>query len=182
MSVPVGLDRSRAISRLHSPSTCAHCPAQRWLSGFFFFFKQKTAYEIALNILLASLTIIFMLAVISLQPMAFYSKAPQSLVILVALLVALIPTTIGALLSAIGIAGMDRLVQRNVLAVSGRAVEAAGDVNTLLLDKTGTITIRNRQAHEVLPGPGGTAAELPGAGPPSSPAGYPPEGRPNRGL
>src|SRR5947209_3631147 len=113
--------------------------------------RQKTPNEIALNILLASLTIIFMLAVISLQPMAFYSKAPQSLVILVALLVALIPTTIGALLSAIGIAGMDRLVQRNVLAVSGRAVEAAGDVNTLLLDKTGTITIGNRQASEFLP-------------------------------
>src|SRR5207249_2092164 len=113
--------------------------------------RQKTPNEIALNILLASLTIIFMLAVITLQPMAYYSKAPQSLVILVALLVALIPTTIGALLSAIGIAGMDRLVQRNVLAVSGRAVEAAGDVNTLLLDKTGTITIGNRQASEFLP-------------------------------
>ena len=113
--------------------------------------RQKTPNEIALNILLASLTIIFMLAVITLQPMAFYSKAPQSLVILVALLVALIPTTIGALLSAIGIAGMDRLVQRNVLAMSGRAVEAAGDVNTLLLDKTGTITIGNRQATEFLP-------------------------------
>ena len=92
-----------------------------------------------------------MLAVITLQPMAFYSKAPQTLVVLVALLVALIPTTIGALLSAIGIAGMDRLVQRNVLAMSGRAVEAAGDVNTLLLDKTGTITIGNRQATEFLP-------------------------------
>src|SRR5256712_8871430 len=92
--------------------------------------RQKTPNELALNILLAALTIIFMLAVVTLQPMAFYSKAPQSLVILVALLVALIPTTIGALLSAIGIAGMDRLVQRNVLAVSGRAGEAAGDVNT----------------------------------------------------
>ena len=122
--------------------------------------RQKTPNEIALNILLASLTIIFMLAVITLQPMAFYSKAPQSLVVLVALLVALIPTTIGALLSAIGIAGMDRLVQRNVLAVSGRAVEAAGDVNTLLLDKTGTITIGNRQATEFLPVEGVTAAEL----------------------
>jgi len=108
--------------------------------------RQKTPNEIALNILLAALTIIFMLAVVTLQPMSFYSKAPQSLVILVALLVALIPTTIGALLSAIGIAGMDRLVQRNVLAMSGRAVEAAGDVNTLLLDKTGTITIGNRHA------------------------------------
>ena len=113
--------------------------------------RQKTPNELALNILLASLTVIFMLAVITLQPMAFYSKAPQSLVVLVALLVALIPTTIGALLSAIGIAGMDRLVQRNVLALSGRAVEAAGDVNTLLLDKTGTITIGNRQASEFLP-------------------------------
>src|ERR1700722_19095626 len=113
--------------------------------------RQKTPNEIALNILLASLTLIFVLAVVTLQPMAFYSKSPQNLVILVALIVALIPTTIGALLSAIGIAGMDRLVQRNVLAVSGRAVEAAGDVNTLLLDKTGTITIGNRQATEFLP-------------------------------
>jgi len=139
--------------------------------------RQKTPNEIALNILLASLTIIFMLAVISLQPMAFYSKAPQSLVILVALLVALIPTTIGALLSAIGIAGMDRLVQRNVLAVSGRAVEAAGDVNTLLLDKTGTITIGNRQASEFLPVHGVTAAELADAAQLSSLADYTPEGR-----
>ena len=122
--------------------------------------RQKTPNEIALNILLASLTIIFMLAVITLQPMAFYSKAPQSLVVLVALLVALIPTTIGALLSAIGIAGMDRLVQRNVLAMSGRAVEAAGDVNTLLLDKTGTITLGNRQATEFLPVNGVSAEEL----------------------
>jgi potassium-transporting ATPase ATP-binding subunit len=139
--------------------------------------RQKTPNEIALNILLASLTIIFMLAVISLQPMAYYSKAPQSLVILVALLVALIPTTIGALLSAIGIAGMDRLVQRNVLAVSGRAVEAAGDVNTLLLDKTGTITIGNRQATEFLPVRGVTAAELADAAQLSSLADYTPEGR-----
>src|SRR5690242_19617672 len=139
--------------------------------------RQKTPNEIALNILLASLTIIFMLAVISLQPMAFYSKAPQTLVILVALLVALIPTTIGALLSAIGIAGMDRLVQRNVLAVSGRAVEAAGDVNTLLLDKTGTITIGNRQASEFLPVGGVTAADLADAAELSSMADYTPEGR-----
>ena len=139
--------------------------------------RQKTPNEIALNILLASLTIIFMLAVISLQPMAFYSKAPQTLVILVALLVALIPTTIGALLSAIGIAGMDRLVQRNVLAMSGRAVEAAGDVNTLLLDKTGTITIGNRQATEFLPVGGATAAELADAAQLSSMADYTPEGR-----
>ena len=139
--------------------------------------RQKTPNEIALNILLASLTIIFMLAVISLQPMAFYSHAPQSLVILVALLVALIPTTIGALLSAIGIAGIDRLVQRNVLAISGRAVEAAGDVNTLLLDKTGTITIGNRQATEFLPVNGVSAEELASAAQLSSMADYTPEGR-----
>jgi K+-transporting ATPase ATPase B chain len=139
--------------------------------------RQKTPNEIALNILLASLTIIFLLAVITLQPMAYYSKAPQTLVTLVALLVALIPTTIGALLSAIGIAGMDRLVQRNVLAMSGRAVEAAGDVNTLLLDKTGTITIGNRQATEFLPVGGATAAELADAAQLSSMADYTPEGR-----
>jgi K+-transporting ATPase ATPase B chain len=139
--------------------------------------RQKTPNEIALNILLASLTIIFLLAVITLQPMAYYSGAPQSLVTLVALVVALIPTTIGALLSAIGIAGMDRLVQRNVLAVSGRAVEAAGDVNTLLLDKTGTITIGNRQATEFLPVRGITAAELADAAQLSSMADYTPEGR-----
>src|ERR1700750_22328 len=139
--------------------------------------RQKTPNEIALNILLASLTIIFLLAVISLQPMAFYSKAPQTLVTLVALTVALIPTTIGALLSAIGIAGMDRLIQRNVLAVSGRAVEAAGDVNTLLLDKTGTITIGNRQASEFLPVHGVTAAELADAAQLFSLADYTPEGR-----
>jgi K+-transporting ATPase ATPase B chain len=139
--------------------------------------RQKTPNEIALNILLASLTIIFMLAVITLQPMAFYSGAPQSLVILVALLVALIPTTIGALLSAIGIAGMDRLVQRNVLAMSGRAVEAAGDVNTLLLDKTGTITIGNRQATEFLPVHGVSAEQLADAAQLSSMADYTPEGR-----
>jgi potassium-transporting ATPase ATP-binding subunit len=139
--------------------------------------RQKTPNEIALNILLASLTIIFLLAVITLQPMAFYSGAPQTLVTLVALLVALIPTTIGALLSAIGIAGMDRLVQRNVLAMSGRAVEAAGDVNTLLLDKTGTITIGNRQATEFLPVGGASAEELADAAQLSSMADYTPEGR-----
>ena len=139
--------------------------------------RQKTPNELALNILLASLTIIFMLAVISLQPMAFYSHAPQTLVILVALLVALIPTTIGALLSAIGIAGMDRLVQRNVLAMSGRAVEAAGDVNTLLLDKTGTITIGNRQATEFIPVDGVTAEQIADAAQLSSMADYTPEGR-----
>src|SRR5450631_2076627 len=113
--------------------------------------RQKTPNEIALNILLAGLTVIFLLAVVTLQPFAHYSNAPQTITVLVALLVCLIPTTIGALLSAIGIAGMDRLVQRNVLAMSGRAVEAAGDVSTLLLDKTGTITYGNRMAAEFLP-------------------------------
>ena len=116
--------------------------------------RQKTPNEIALNILLAGLTIIFLLAVVTLQPFAIYSGAEQAVIVLVALLVCLIPTTIGALLSAIGIAGMDRLVQRNVLALSGRAVEAAGDCSTLLLDKTGTITLGNRQATEFLPAPG----------------------------
>lgn len=112
--------------------------------------RQKTPNEIALNILLVSLTIVFLMATVTLQPFAMYSGAEQSLVVLVALLVCLIPTTIGALLSAIGIAGMDRLVQHNVLAMSGRAVEAAGDVNTLLLDKTGTITLGNRQAAQFI--------------------------------
>src|ERR1700735_2086839 len=139
--------------------------------------RQKTPNEIALNILLASLTVIFLLAVVTLQPMAFYSKAPQSTVILVALLVALIPTTIGALLSAIGIAGMDRRVQRNVLAMSGRAVEAAGDVNTLLLDKTGTITIGNRQASEFIPAPGVSSDQLADAAQLSSLPDETPEGR-----
>jgi potassium-transporting ATPase ATP-binding subunit len=139
--------------------------------------RQKTPNEIALNILLASLTIVFLLAVVTLQPMAFYSHAPQSLVILVALVVALIPTTIGALLSAIGIAGIDRLVQRNVLAISGRAVEAAGDVDTLLLDKTGTITLGNRQASEFLPVEGVKVEELADAAQLSSIADYTPEGR-----
>ena len=113
--------------------------------------RQKTPNEIALNILLAGLTIVFLIAVVTLQPFAIYSSAPQSLFVLVSLLVCLIPTTIGGLLSAIGIAGMDRLVQHNVLAMSGRAVEAAGDVHTLLLDKTGTITLGNRQAAEFIP-------------------------------
>ena len=139
--------------------------------------RQKTPNEIALNILLASLTIIFLLAVVTLQPMAIYSGAEQSIVVLVALLVALIPTTIGALLSAIGIAGMDRLVQRNVLAMSGRAVEAAGDVNTLLLDKTGTITLGNRQASEFVPVPGVDVAELANAAQLASLADETPEGR-----
>src|SRR6202167_2106025 len=113
--------------------------------------RQKTPNEIALSILLSGLTIIFLLAVVTLQPFAIYSKAPQTVFVLVSLLVCLIPTTIGGLLSAIGIAGMDRLVQYNVLAMSGRAVEAAGDVSTLLLDKTGTITYGNRMASEFLP-------------------------------
>jgi K+-transporting ATPase ATPase B chain len=139
--------------------------------------RQKTPNEIALNILLASLTIVFLMATITLQPFAIYSGAAQSLVVLVALLVCLIPTTIGALLSAIGIAGMDRLVQHNVLAMSGRAVEAAGDVNTLLLDKTGTITLGNRQAAEFLPIGGVGADELANAAQLSSLADETPEGR-----
>src|SRR5579863_6049282 len=139
--------------------------------------RQKTPNEVALNVLLASLTLIFVMAVVTLQPMAYYSKAPQNLIILVALIVALIPTTIGALLSAIGIAGMDRLVQRNVLAMSGRAVEAAGDVNTLLLDKTGTITIGNRQATEFLPIGGASVESLADAAQLSSLADETPEGR-----
>jgi K+-transporting ATPase ATPase B chain len=122
--------------------------------------RQKTPNEIALNILLVGLTLIFILAVVTLQPFAVYSNAKQSIIVLVGLLVCLAPTTIGALLSAIGIAGMDRLVQRNVLAMSGRAVEAAGDVSTLLLDKTGTITYGNRQAAEFLPVGGHDVNEL----------------------
>ena len=139
--------------------------------------RQKTPNEIALNILLASLTIVFLLATMTLQPFAIYSGAEQSLIVLVALLVCLIPTTIGALLSAIGIAGMDRLVQHNVLAMSGRAVEAAGDVNTLLLDKTGTITLGNRQAAEFLPVNGVAAADVADAAQMSSLADETPEGR-----
>ncbi len=139
--------------------------------------RQKTPNEIALNILLAGLTIIFLLATVSLQPFARYSKAPQSIAVLVALLVCLIPTTIGALLSAIGIAGMDRLVQRNVLAMSGRAVEAAGDCSTLLLDKTGTITYGNRMAAEFLPVGGADERELAEVTLLSSLADETPEGR-----
>ncbi|MFI9574350.1 potassium-transporting ATPase subunit KdpB [Microbispora rosea] len=153
--------------------------------------RQKTPNEIALNILLAALTIIFLIATVTMQPLAIYSKAqnpgiPDSLalnghgvtgIVLVSLLVCLIPTTIGALLSAIGIAGMDRLVQRNVLAMSGRAVEAAGDVSTLLLDKTGTITLGNRQAAEFLPVPGVPVMELAQAAQLSSLADETPEGR-----
>jgi K+-transporting ATPase ATPase B chain len=139
--------------------------------------RQKTPNEIALNILLAGLTIIFLLAVVTLQPFAMYSGAPQTVFVLISLLVCLIPTTIGGLLSAIGIAGMDRLVQHNVLATSGRAVEAAGDVNTLLLDKTGTITIGNRQASEFVAAPGVTAEQLADAAQLSSLADETPEGR-----
>jgi K+-transporting ATPase ATPase B chain len=139
--------------------------------------RQKTPNEIALNILLAGLTIIFLLAVVTLQPFAIYSGAPQSLFVLISLLVCLIPTTIGGLLSAIGIAGMDRLVQKNVLAMSGRAVEAAGDVHTLLLDKTGTITFGNRQATEFLPLPGVSDVQLADAAQLSSLADETPEGR-----
>jgi len=139
--------------------------------------RQKTPNEIALNILLAGLTIIFLLAVVTLQPFAIYSGSPQTVFVLVSLLVCLIPTTIGGLLSAIGIAGMDRLVQHNVLAMSGRAVEAAGDVNTLLLDKTGTITLGNRQAAEFIPAPGITAAEMADAAQLASLADETPEGR-----
>ncbi|GAA0625825.1 potassium-transporting ATPase subunit KdpB [Streptomyces crystallinus] len=139
--------------------------------------RQKTPNEIALNILLASLTIVFLLAVVTLQPFAQYAGAEQSMIVLAALLVCLIPTTIGALLSAIGIAGMDRLVQRNVLAMSGRAVEAAGDVSTLLLDKTGTITLGNRRAAEFVPVRGTTEAELADAAQLSSLADETPEGR-----
>jgi len=120
--------------------------------------RQKTPNEIALTILLSGLTVIFLFAVATLQPFAIYSGAPAAIPVLIALLVCLIPTTIGGLLSAIGIAGMDRMIQQNVIAMSGRSVEAAGDVNTLLLDKTGTITLGNRQAAEFIP-VGGTSAE-----------------------
>jgi len=139
--------------------------------------RQKTPNEIALNLLLAALTLIFLLAVVTLQPFAVYSGQPQSIVVLVALLVCLIPTTIGALLSAIGIAGMDRLIQRNVMALSGRAVEAAGDVDVLLLDKTGTITLGNREAVELVPAAGIDEAFLADAAQLSSLADETPEGR-----
>ena len=139
--------------------------------------RRKTPNEIALNILLAGLTITFVAAVVTLRPFAIYAKTPTSQTILIALLVALIPTTIGALLSAIGIAGMDRLVQRNVLAMSGRAVEASGDVDVLLLDKTGTITLGNRQATEFLPVPGVEERELAEVAQLASLADETPEGR-----
>ena len=139
--------------------------------------RQKTPNEIALNILLAGLTVVFLLAVVTLQPYAVYSGAPQTVFVLVSLLVCLIPTTIGGLLSAIGIAGMDRLVQHNVLAMSGRAVEAAGDVDTLLLDKTGTITLGNRQATEFIAAPGVSNDQLADAAQLSSLPDETPEGR-----
>ncbi len=139
--------------------------------------RQKTPNEIALNILLASLTIIFLLAVVTLEPFAIYSNSPVSIPVLIALLVCLIPTTIGGLLSAIGIAGMDRLVQRNVLALSGRAVEAAGDVDVLLLDKTGTITLGNRMASEFITLPGISEGELADAAQLASLSDETPEGR-----
>ena len=139
--------------------------------------RQRTPNEIALNILLAGLTFIFLLVTVTLQPMAKYAGQEISVIVLVALLVTLIPTTIGGLLSAIGIAGMDRLVQRNVLAMSGRAVEAAGDVDTLLLDKTGTITFGNRMAAEFIPVAGVEKARLISAAVASSVLDDTPEGR-----
>src|SRR6202521_3088480 len=139
--------------------------------------RQKTPNQIALSILLAGLTIIFMLVCVSLYPFALYAGTTLTLPVLVALLVCLIPTTIGGMLSAIGIAGMDRLVQHNVLAMSGRAVEAAGDVDTLLLDKTGTITLGNRMATEFIPAPGITEAQMADAAQLSSLADETPEGR-----
>ena len=139
--------------------------------------RQKTPNEVALNILLVGLTVIFLLATVTLQPFAIYSGAKQSVLVLIALLVCLIPTTIGGLLSAIGIAGMDRLVQRNVLAMSGRAVEAAGDVSTLLLDKTGTITYGNRMAAAFHPVAGINEHAVAEAALASSLADETPEGR-----
>src|SRR4051812_28090493 len=150
---------------------------------FFFFFKQKTAYEIALNILLAALTIIFLLATVTLLPFSQFSVTaagagtPVTVTVLVALLVCLIPTTIGGLLSAIGIAGMDRMIQQNVIAMSGWAVEAAGDVDVLLLDKTGTITLGNRQAVAFYPAHGHSERDLADAAQLSSLADETPEGR-----
>ncbi|MGA2854075.1 MAG: potassium-transporting ATPase subunit KdpB, partial [Verrucomicrobiota bacterium] len=139
--------------------------------------RQKTPNEIALTILLAALTVVFLLAVVTLKPFGIYSGTIFSNAVLIALLVCLIPTTIGGLLSAIGIAGMDRLLQRNVLAMSGRAVEAAGDVDVLLLDKTGTITLGNRQATAFVPAPGVTEQELADAAQLASLADETPEGR-----
>ena len=139
--------------------------------------RRKTPNEIALGILLAGLTLVFLVVVVTLRPFAEFSGTPVSVATLIALLVALIPTTIGALLSAIGIAGMDRLVRRNVLALSGRSVEASGDVDVLLLDKTGTITLGNRQATEFIPMPGVSEVELAEAAQYASLADETPEGR-----
>jgi K+-transporting ATPase ATPase B chain len=139
--------------------------------------RQKTPNEIALTILLSALTIIFVLVVIALKPFGIYANVAFSITTLIALLVCLIPTTIGGLLSAIGIAGMDRLLQRNVLATSGRAVEAAGDIDVLLLDKTGTITLGNRQASDFVPAPGVTRERLADAAQLASLADETPEGR-----
>src|SRR5437763_2191294 len=145
--------------------------------------RQKTPNEIALDILLAALTIVFLIACVTLLPFSLYSVraagqgTPISVTVLVALLVCLIPTTIGGLLSAIGIAGMDRMIQANVIAVSGRAVEAAGDVDVLLLDKTGTITLGNRQAVELIPAPGVQLSALADASQLASLADETPEGR-----
>ena len=139
--------------------------------------RQKTPNEIALTILLSALTLIFLLVCVTLKPFGIYSATVFSVPVLIALLVCLIPTTIGGLLSAIGIAGMDRLLQKNVLAMSGRAVEAAGDVDVLLLDKTGTITLGNRQATAFLPAPGVTEQELADAAQLASLADETPEGR-----
>jgi potassium-transporting ATPase ATP-binding subunit len=139
--------------------------------------RQKTPNEIALNIVIAGLTLVFLLAVVTLEPFAVYSGTKPSVAVLISLLVCLIPTTIGGLLSAIGIAGMDRVMQHNVLAMSGKAVEAAGDVNTLLLDKTGTITLGNRQAVEFIPVTGVTAEDVANAAQLASLADETPEGR-----
>ena len=139
--------------------------------------RQKTPNEIALTILLSALTVIFLTVILTLKLFGLYSGIAFSVTVLVSLLVCLIPTTIGGLLSAIGIAGIDRLVQKNVMAMSGRAVEAAGDVDVLLLDKTGTITLGNRQAAEFIPAPGVSAQELADAAQLSSLADETPEGR-----
>ena len=139
--------------------------------------RQKTPNEIALTILLSALTFIFLLVIIALKPFGDYANVTFSITTLIALLVCLIPTTIGGLLSAIGIAGMDRLLQRNVLAMSGRAVEAAGDIDVLLLDKTGTITLGNRMASEFVPAPGVSADRLAEAAQLASLADETPEGR-----
>ena len=139
--------------------------------------RQKTPNEIALDILLAGLTIVFLFATVTLRPFAVYSGGTVSVTVLIALLVCLIPTTIGGLLSAIGIAGMDRVLKHNILAMSGRAVEAAGDVNVLLLDKTGTITLGNREATQFLPAPGVEEHELAAISQLASLADETPEGR-----